>query len=266
MTWNMAPASMLGLLLVFGAAYGGDDPSTLPLLFDEGSSMRTEESGESGHDGEDGLRTPDALVVAPDAARSAPKSRSLQISDSITIVWPALDSAAIDEAQEETFSRALVVGLHRDVPPGYKGNLLDDLDWTTYAGGQRARIQLRAEGAASVRVRFRAFLPSESSLTFVGTHNGKLGFPPVWPQSLLASRGADASAIWSPSGLEGELGIIVDVPAHTDLTEHFLVLEKVTHRWASLTGTVSTAQSGSGVEPKHGSSLDLDCPLYYLAG
>ena len=193
---------------------------------------------------------------------SVPQSKSvpseIAIPASITINWPALDQTTIDSVREETPSRALITGLHREIPPGYQGNLLEDVIWTASGSYRQAHIQLTADGADSIRVQFRVSLPSESSLTFLGTHNGALGSPPVWSQSTLAARQADSTAIWSPSGQAGELGIVVNVPANASLTGHFLVFETISHRWAS----TSTSSSETRVTPKDGGPLT--CRSYYV--
>ena len=198
-------------------------------------------------------------METPVELRRQAAPRIADVPASLTIDWPALDQADIDAAREETSSQALVTGLHRPMPSGYQGDLLEDLRWTDSGQRRQARIQLTADGAESIRVRFRASLPAESSLTFLGTHNEDAGLaPPVWSQSELASRQADSVAIWSPSGQAGELGIVVDVPADADLTEHFLVFETISHRWASVPGSAPAVKT----TPKHGGPLE--CPFHYV--
>ena len=200
-------------------------------------------------------------METPVELRRQAAPRNADVPASLTIDWPALDQADIDAAREETSSQALVTGLHRPMPSGYQGDLLEDLRWTDSGQRRQARIQLTADGAESIRVRFRASLPAESSLTFLGTHNEDAGLaPPVWSQSELASRQADSVAIWSPSGQAGELGIVVDVPADADLTGHFLVFETISHRWASVPGSALVV----GATPKHDGNNPLECPLHYV--
>ena len=200
-------------------------------------------------------------METPVELRRQAAPRNADVPASLTIDWPALDQADIDAAREETSSQALVTGLHRPMPSGYQGDLLEELRWTDSGQRRQARIQLTADGAESIRVRFRASLPAESSLTFLGTHNEDAGLaPPVWSQSELASRQADSVAIWSPSGQAGELGIVVDIPIDADLAEHFLVFETISHRWAS----VSVSAPAVEATPKHDSDNALECPFHYV--
>ena len=162
----------------------------------------------------------------------APEVRD--IPTTVKIEWPPLEQSVIDAAIREDVSPALLVGLHRPIPPGYHGNLLEDVRWTEVGQRKMARIQLSAEDATSVRVKFLVSLPVGSSLTFLGTHNEDVGHsPPVWSQTMLASRNAASRPIWGPSGERGELGIVVEVPTDATLINHFLVFEKISHRWAS---------------------------------
>ena len=246
------------LFLVVGSTSGNDESTASPPSPFAGT-LGQETSGAGDYQDESStLRASGAWRAVPSVPQSKSTTSTADIPASITINWPALDQTKIDAVREETTSRALVTGLHRDIPPGYRGNLLEDLIWTASGSHQQARIQLAADGADSIRVQFRASLPPESALTFLGTHNAASVSPPVWTQSVLAARQADSTAIWSPSGQAGELGIVVDVPANVSLTGHFLVFEKISHRWAS----ASNVSSETGVTPKDGGPLT--CPLHYV--
>ena len=139
-------------------------------------------------------------METPVELRRQAAPRNADVPASLTIDWPALDQADIDAAREETSSQALVTGLHRPMPSGYQGDLLEDLRWTDSGQRRQARIQLTADGAESIRVRFRASLPAESSLTFLGTHNEDAGLAPPRRRSGLSPSWPPVRPIRSPSG------------------------------------------------------------------
>ena len=84
-------------------------------------------------------------METPVELRRQAAPRNADVPASLTIDWPALDQADIDAAREETSSQALVTGLHRPMPSGYQGDLLEDLRWTDSGQRRQARIQLTAE-------------------------------------------------------------------------------------------------------------------------
>ena len=254
-------ARILGVIaavLVFavsGWASGNDGTPIPPSPLSENGAP----SVDLGQGEEDGLSAPGAWVeptveLLPQAAPAA----AADIPASLTIEWPALEESTIEAALEGTSSRALVTGVHRPIPQEFQGNLLENLQWTETGESTLARIALIAPGAASIRVQFRTSLPEESTMTFLGTANEELGLPPpVWSQSTLESRQADSVAIWSPSGEDGELNIVLEVPADAELTEHFLTFESLSHRWGAETSSADPREAS----PKHGSPLE--CPRHY---
>ena len=249
------------IVIVAGLVSGNDGFATPPSPPDESVPSSFQPNYGNEPDEQSELRVPGTWMKTPIELRLQAAPRVADVPASLTIDWPALDQADIDAAREETSSQALVTGLHRPMPSGHQGDLLEELQWTDSEQRRQARIQLTADGAESIRVRFRASLPAESSLTFLGTHNEDAGLaPPVWSQSELASRQADSVALWSPSGQAGELGIVVDVPADADLTGHFLVFETISHRWAS----VSVSAPAVEATPKHASDNALECPFHYV--
>ena len=253
------------LITISSTSLGADDGDAdvlplPPLEATESQPIQIEPQGENTNNGQPAASAPGVLQMEtpfPQIPLAAPKHHA---PASITIEWPPLQQAEIDAAHEQSNSQALPIGLHRPIPPGYRGNLIEDLDFTISGDRQRALIQLTALDAASIRAQFRASLPLDSSLTFLGTYNEHAGLPPtVWTQSYLASRQADTTAIWSPSGEAGELGIVVDTPADIDLQGTFLVLEAISQRWISL----SDSTDDSTLRPLHESSSRLKCPYHY---
>ena len=243
------------IVAVSGWASGNDGTPMPPSPLSENGAP----SVDFGQGEEAGLSAPGVWVeptveLLPQAASAT----AADIPASFTIEWPALEESTIEAALEGTSSRAQVTGLHRPIPPGFQGNLLENLLWTESGESMLARIELIAHGAASIRVQFRTSLLEESTMTFLGTANEDLGLPPpVWSQSMLESRQSDSVAIWSPSGEDGELNIVLEVPADAELTEHFLTFESLSHRWGS--GASSAAPTEGS--PKHGPALD--CPRHY---
>ena len=248
------------LLLLASGLTSGNDESTTPPPSPSAGAIGQKHSGDSDNQDESStLLSSGTWRVVPSVSQSKSTTSKVRLPASITINWPALDEAEIDSVREETTSRALITGQHRDIPPGHQGNLLEDLNWTNSGSHKQAHIQLTAEGADSIRVQFRVSLPPGSSLSFLGTQSGEWGSPPVWSQSVLAARQADSTAIWSPSGQAGALGIVVDVPTSVSLIGHFLIFEKISHRW----GSTPTSSSLRKVTPKHGDG-SLSCPLHYV--
>ena len=244
------------IVAVSGWASGNDGTPIPPSSLSENGAP----SVDLGQGEEAGPRAPGAWLE-PDVEslpRAAPATTA-DIPASFTIEWPALEESAIKAALEEgPSSRAQITGLHRLIPQGFQGNLLENLLWMESGESMLARIELIAHGAASIRLQFRTSLPEESTMTFLGTANEDIGHPPpVWSQSTLASRQSDSVAIWSPSGEDGKLNIVLEVPADVELTEHFLTFESLSHRWGS--GANSAAPTEGS--PRHGGILA--CPRHY---
>ena len=258
----MAPLPALlfaGLLLAAGSTSGQDDPGAAPPVPSTTPPTQAPATSTADPEGGSNLRASGQWRMVPSAPEQKSGVQTLELAPSIEITWPALDPGEIEAARTESTSRATVTGVHREMPPGFQGNLLEDLSWSVVGQRRQGLIELGADGAESIRVQFRASLPPDSSLTFHGTHNESTGSPPpVWTQSILAARQADSTAIWSPSGQEGALEILVDVPASTSLAGHFLTFEKISHRWPS----TSSVPLQRRLTPADGGYLE--CPLYYV--
>ena len=251
--------------ILIGPSYGGDSGEPTPPGT-EGPSTHAHPDGPQSHrEPASGVRNPGTWVRPLERMRSDRPSVKHGLPDpSLVIEWPALDPESIENAQANANTRAVVTGLHRSIPQGYRGNLLAGLVWTTQGEYKQGTLQLMAADAESIRVQFRASLPPGSSLTFSGTANDRLGATPVWSSRELGERMADKNAIWSPSGMEGELRITVRTPASSSLETSFLFLERISHRWVSNIQGRTPTTSRSGQRPRHGQPiLILDCPLHY---
>ena len=257
----MTPAASLLVTMFLLAPWptkAHDDLAGAPTPPPSSTPTQATAAGTADSDAQSDLSASGAWRVVPPEPEPKTGIHSPKTPPSVTITWPALDPGAIEAAHQNATSRAEVTGVHREIPPGFQGDLLEALNWSTIGQRRHGIIELSADGAESIRVQFRASLPRDSSLTFYGTRSGQSGSPPpVWTQSVLASRQADSTAIWSPSGQEGVLHLLVDMPATASLTGHFLTFEKISHRWSS----ASSISPETRLAPKDGGSLD--CPLHY---
>ena len=161
----------------------------------------------------------------------------------------------------------MIIGVHRDLPAGYQGNLLDELSFTVQGEYRVGVIEVHAEGATSVRVQLRASLPAGSSLTFASLVEGALP-PETWTAAYLEEREAATTSIWTPSARGETLRITVQIPLEASLDGSYLLLDQVAQRFTgAMQGMNPQAENRlAGVQStKTRANLSrLDCPRNYV--
>ena len=209
-----------------------------------------------------------SVIIEPAPAALSQRSASMSAvpQNGLAIEWEALADEVIESASGQRAGSALQVGVHREIPVGYRGNLFDheDLEWTHSGETRSARVDLIARGAASVRAQFRVSLPEGGALTFHGVPNEARTGPITWTAAQLVERDAAATAVWGPRADGETLTIVATVPADAALDGHFFVLTKISHRWgAGATTPPSGALSAPRRVPMDSGGSALRCPFHF---
>ena len=153
----------------------------------------------------------------------------------------------LDTPKPPSDARPTRIGIHRDVPSRFRGDLAPQLIWTQLAGGAIVTsISLSAPGAVSLRVGLRAELPDGGEIRLFDPTAPGRRLPPVAVDDFTDAGGGDAETIWLPSVDGDEVGIEIALPSWEAAGAFSLVLEKVAHRYASLW-------------PPHGFAKNLEC-------
>lgn len=202
--------------------------------------------------------------VSPDrvTAASAPKLRSAQLGvldRALAISLPQLSQQQRSAMTEAPSGGPLRIGLHRDLPTEYRGDLTPRLRWVTDPddGSMVAAATVTSPGAVRVRLAIRAELPPGARIRFFA------GEPPevvgvVDRSDLSYSAVSEGSELlWSPSVPGATIGLEVVLHSSDARDETVLVIDRVSHQFRSLGPTPAL-----GTTDLNGASRtqsDLDC-------
>ena len=120
----------------------------------------------------------------------------------LDVQLPPLDDA---EVAQPAARGPVRIGIHREVPPRYRGDLAPELEWTLVADGAIVTaISLSSPGAVSVRAGLVAELPEGGEIRFFDpTQPTGRGFPAVTADALFTGEDGEPEVLWSPT-IEGE--------------------------------------------------------------
>ena len=163
----------------------------------------------------DGETSPLVPEVAPAA------DRELKLDYSITpaplhIVLPPMGTT---EKQRQSAANARTVGprqigLERDMPSEYRGDISPQIEWTSLEDGSFVgAVSITSPNASAMRMVFHAELTAEGEIRFFGEYPDQRF--PVFTQSDFHLEGAEdeTGILWSPA-VEGDtIGIEITLPS-----------------------------------------------------
>ena len=177
------------------------------------------------------------------------------------ILMPPLkrDSAYLNKVNRR--SGPLRVGIHRDIPPIYKGNLADTIQWQEINGGYTGSITVHSPNAKGLRASIVADLPEGSELQIFSLNESSLGASPI---DISEETFRNESQFWLPS-IEGDrLGIRIFVPNRSNVS---IRLRQISHHYRSdfqsgdfeLDGCSNHANAACAIEEDE--NLDADSQI-----
>jgi lysyl endopeptidase len=177
------------------------------------------------------LLAPDAparAIVLP--AVSAAERGALKSANAGRLDVPATASAAARKGGAK--ARPLAIGYGRTVPSGARLVAGSTLDWVAVDGGRAARIELRSEGAAALRVALAVDAPAGVAVRVRGSAADGPVFGPYDVSALVAATPGAAAGVapwWSPV-LDGAVAVVeVFAPAAVDPASVTLTFAGVSH-------------------------------------
>ena len=179
-----------------------------------------------------GDRMPGAPLPDREAQQTEPKSLRLERAASSVALRIDLPPASVP-ATPDKGRGPLRIGIHRELPMPYRGNLLSRLDWMPVdKGAWAAAVLVRSPQATSIRVGVQAELPPGAELRFFHPDGNGEALAAITPADLKASAAAaQAEVYWSPSAAGDVIGIEITLPSRTAVDASWLRLEKVAHRF-----------------------------------
>ena len=168
------------------------------------------------------------------------------------VVLPKTSSIEEERVQANTRRGPRKVGVHRDLPLRYAGDLSTKLTWKKDGDGVVAYLSIRSPAAHTVRFSANLKLPSGATLVFYEID--AQGDPSVIHSIAVDKKGLDESEFWSPAAMGESIGVEVRLPK-PDLKERVeLELLKVAHRFDLLLTSAVFALACSNHE-------DIQCAI-----
>ena len=137
-----------------------------------------------------------------DTAPAPERALKLDSPSAPTPLWialPPLDTAGEPSAAETSGSPPFRIGVHRDVPIGFRGDLSRRLDWIPTTGGSIASaVSVTSPGAAAMRLGIRADLAAEGEIRFSGGHTDRHRRFPVITRDDFHLESDTPEILWSP--------------------------------------------------------------------
>jgi len=134
------------------------------------------------------------------------------------------------------------VGIHRDIPGHYLGQLVPRLNWQMddKGTGTVAYLMLHSPGAKFIRVRASLKLPPQASLNYFELD--ALGKPKVIFSPNIDSEGFHETEYWSPLALGETIGVEIRLPSKNSIESVEIEFLKASHGftdWTSFGGDCS---------------------------
>ena len=195
-----------------------------------------------------GDRMPGAPLPDSEAQQTEPKSLRLEQVTSSVALRIDLPPASVPAVQDKGRG-PLRIGIHRDLPTAYRGNLLSRLDWMPVDKGARAAaVLVHSPQATSIRVAVQGELPPGAELRFFHPDGNGKALAVITPADLKAAA-AQAEVYWSPSAVGDVIGIEITLPSRAPVDAAWLRVETVAHRF---------------LDPHAKSFKTLDCPELHV--
>ena len=198
-------------------------------------------------------RNPGA-VTRETPAESANGNRALKLENStasvtLRIVLPPPSAEEKQAATQRDAKRPAMVGYHRDVPGGFKGDLSPRLDWIELPEGAFvSSLSVTSPGAESLRVGIRAELGPEGEIRFFGEQSDER-FPVVTHEDFHIE-GDEVETLWSPTVDGDTIGVEITLPSEKAMGVFSITIDSVAHTLVPI-GSLPVA-------PK------LDCPHLHI--
>ena len=184
-----------------------------------------------------------AALPAAEAQQIAPMA--LRLDDATGTALRIDLSPATAPAPARKGRGPLRIGIHREMPPGSRGDLLPRLNWMPVGNGAvAAAVLVSSPEATSIRVGVTAELPAGAELRFFQPNGDVLAV--VGLEDLVR---AEDEIFWSPSADGDVLGFEITLPARTAIGTSSLRVGKVAHRF---------------LDPRSTRFKSLECPDLHI--
>ena len=182
------------------------------------------------------------------------------LDTALAIALPALGQQQRSAMTEPPGVGPLRIGLHRDLPTEYRGDLTPLLRWVPDPNDGRmvAAVTVTSPGAVRVRLAIRAELPPRARIRFFG------GEPPqvvgVIDRTDLAAPAGQAGPelLWSPSVAGDTIGLEIELPSDDLRSETSVVIDRVSHQYRGLDSMQAPSATDEKVAQRQTLS-DLNC-------
>ena len=184
-----------------------------------------------------------ATRVAGTISSAVPGEQSVELVStrldySTAPVQLAIQLSPLDDAEiaPPAARGPLRIGVHREVPPQFRGELAPALAWRELADGTIVTsISLSSPSAVSVRLGLVAKLPEGGEIRFFdpARPTGRR-FPAVVVDDFFIGEDGEPEVLWSPT-VQGEtIGLEVMLPSREAAGSFSLTLENIAHRYRAM--------------------------------
>ena len=178
-----------------------------------------------------------ASAVSPPVSNSSVELLGTRLDYATVPIVLGIDlpPLGIQQAARPATRGPLPIGVHRNVPNPFRGDVAPQLTWTQLTDGTIVTsISLSSPSAVSVRIGVVAELPEGGEIRLFDPTDPGRRFPAVTVDDFIGEREGDPEVIWLPA-IEGEVvGIEVTLPSWEAKESLSLVLEKIAHRYATV--------------------------------
>ena len=149
------------------------------------------------------------------------------------------------------------IGIGRQLPDAYQGDLTTQLTWTLQAdGGYLAVVEITSPGAKGMRAGIRALAADGVSFRFFDPHDSDASFPHYLPKSK-SGRWEDVEEFWSPTVSADRLGIEIHSSDWAAATSLRLEIERISHVFLDSPRPLSSPQSTPSPQSGHDSCSSI---------
>ena len=187
-------------------------------------------------------------------ARVARKSASggASAASVLRIVLSAADSAGTASAARTGATPPERIGVHRELPNAFRGDLAPRLDWVPGTGEAIVgAVSVTSPGAAALRTGLRVDLPPGGEMRFFDGQGERDEGWPVITRDDLHFEGGRPDILWSPVVPGETVGIEITLPSRQARSDFSLVIERASHIFVALeVGTAAPSPKRSAIEAR----------------
>ena len=181
-----------------------------------------------------GAMSPAAQDDASVAGRKS-KLDSPVAPTALQIVLPPPDTAGRPSAAETSGNRPLRIGVHRDVPNEFRGDLSPRLDWVPIGDGAVvSAVSVTSPEASAMRVGMLADLVAGGEIRFFSGHADQHRRLPVITRENFYVEGGEPEILWSPVVDGDTIRVELTLPAQEALSDFSFGIEKISHIYVSM--------------------------------